>query len=54
MSTSYMYWNNIMSFKGAYYTLLMVDPDAPFPENPFLKYWLHWMVVDITVCNTES
>lgn len=29
------------------YTLLMVDPDAPFPENPFYREWIQWMVVNI-------
>ena len=28
-----------------YYTLIMVDPDAPSILNPINKYWLHWMVI---------
>nr|UYS78440.1 FLOWERING LOCUS T [Iris germanica] len=30
-----------------FYTLVMVDPDAPSPSNPHLKEYLHWMVTDI-------
>lgn len=29
------------------YTLVMVDPDAPSPQNPSVREWLHWMVVNI-------
>ncbi|KAI4305469.1 hypothetical protein L6164_028834 [Bauhinia variegata] len=30
-----------------YYTLLMVDPDAPSPSNPNLREYLHWLVTNI-------
>ncbi|KAK7267839.1 hypothetical protein RIF29_20518 [Crotalaria pallida] len=30
-----------------FYTLVLVDPDAPNPSNPFLREYLHWMVTDI-------
>nr|ADF42571.1 flowering locus T [Petunia x hybrida] len=30
-----------------FYTLVMVDPDAPTPSNPHLKEYLHWLVTDI-------
>ncbi|KAI3456353.1 hypothetical protein Pfo_013016 [Paulownia fortunei] len=30
-----------------YYTLVMVDPDAPSPSEPTLREWLHWLVIDI-------
>ncbi|XP_059307546.1 protein TWIN SISTER of FT-like [Lycium ferocissimum] len=30
-----------------FYTLVMVDPDAPTPSNPCHKEYLHWMVTDI-------
>ncbi|KAJ4821195.1 Phosphatidylethanolamine-binding protein 1 [Rhynchospora pubera] len=30
-----------------FYTLVLVDPDAPSPSNPNLKEYLHWMVTDI-------
>ncbi len=29
------------------YTLLMTDPDAPSPEQPTFREWLHWMVTNI-------
>ncbi|XP_044470232.1 protein FLOWERING LOCUS T-like [Mangifera indica] len=30
-----------------FYTLVMVDPDAPSPSDPHLKEYLHWLVIDI-------
>ncbi|KAK1402882.1 Phosphatidylethanolamine-binding protein PEBP [Heracleum sosnowskyi] len=30
-----------------FYTLLMVDPDAPSPSDPNLREYLHWLVTDI-------
>ncbi|KAF3779819.1 HEADING DATE 3A protein [Nymphaea thermarum] len=30
-----------------FYTLVMVDPDAPSPSSPTLGEYLHWMVIDI-------
>ncbi|XP_062160512.1 protein MOTHER of FT and TFL1-like [Alnus glutinosa] len=30
-----------------FYTLVMVDPDAPSPSEPTSREWLHWIVVDI-------
>nr|QTM97700.1 flowering locus T protein [Crocus sativus] len=30
-----------------FYTLVMVDPDAPSPSNPHLREYLHWLVIDI-------
>ncbi|KAF5186633.1 Brother of ft and tfl [Thalictrum thalictroides] len=30
-----------------FYTLVMVDPDAPNPSNPHQKEYLHWLVTDI-------
>lgn len=37
------------SFGGAEdkWTLLMVDPDAPSPESPTARNFLHWLVVNI-------
>nr|ATU06684.1 FT1 [Tulipa gesneriana] len=32
---------------GSFYTLLMVDPDAPNPSDPHLREYLHWLVTDI-------
>ncbi len=32
--------------QNTYYTILMVDPDAPSPSNPIYKYWLHWLVIN--------
>lgn len=34
-------------FEDAKFTLVMVDPDAPKPEAPAFRNWLHWIVVNI-------
>jgi large subunit ribosomal protein L35 len=31
---------------GKFYTILMVDPDAPSPTNPIYKYWLHMLIIN--------
>nr|UUW44838.1 flowering locus T/terminal flower 1_1 [Equisetum bogotense] len=33
--------------KDTLYTLIMTDPDAPSPSEPYLREWIHWMVTDI-------
>ncbi|KAJ8615800.1 hypothetical protein MRB53_035172 [Persea americana] len=30
-----------------FYTMVMVDPDAPSPSQPDLREYLHWLVTDI-------
>lgn len=37
-----------------YYTLVMLDPDAPSPKNWAARSWLHWLVVNIKDANVES
>ncbi|KAK3595327.1 hypothetical protein CHS0354_004482 [Potamilus streckersoni] len=32
---------------GAYYTLIMLDPDAPSRMNPVSREWQHWLVTNI-------
>jgi len=41
-----IYWDHE---KGAhnYYTLMMVDPDAPNPKTHEYRHWLHWLIVNI-------
>lgn len=29
------------------YTLLLIDPDAPTPDDPKFAYWRHWVVSTI-------
>ena len=29
-----------------YYTIIMVDPDAPSSTNPIYRYWLHWLIIN--------
>lgn len=32
---------------GQKYLIAMVDPDAPFKDNPIFKSWLHWIVGNV-------
>ncbi|XP_051131992.1 protein RICE FLOWERING LOCUS T 1-like [Andrographis paniculata] len=32
---------------NTFFTLVLVDPDAPTPSNPHLREYLHWLVTDI-------
>ncbi|KAE8675569.1 Protein BROTHER of FT and TFL 1 [Hibiscus syriacus] len=36
------------------YTLIMIDPDAPSPSDPYLREHLHWMVTDIPGTTDDS
>ncbi|OQR69769.1 phosphatidylethanolamine-binding proteinF40A3.3-like [Tropilaelaps mercedesae] len=40
--------------KGAIYTLVMVDPDAPSRTNPTLRNVKHWLVVNIPGTDIEK
>jgi hypothetical protein len=31
------------------YTFMMVDPDAPTPDDPKFGYWRHWVVASISI-----
>ncbi|RDX81536.1 Protein FLOWERING LOCUS T, partial [Mucuna pruriens] len=37
-----------------FYTLVLVDPDAPSPSNPNCREYLHWLVTDIPATTTAS
>ena len=37
-----------------WFTLLLVDPDAPDPASPRCAQWLHWMVTDIRLPAGDS
>lgn len=40
--------------KGAYYTLMMVDPDAPSRQNHPFREVRHWLVMNILESAVES
>lgn len=40
--------------KGVYYTLLMIDPDAPSRENHPFREVRHWLVVNILETAIDS
>lgn len=33
---------------------MLVDPDAPTPDNPKFAYWRHWVVSNIKSSSTSS
>ncbi|XP_077417746.1 phosphatidylethanolamine-binding protein 4 isoform X2 [Vanacampus margaritifer] len=35
--------------ENTFYTLVMVDPDAPSRSSPSQRYWRHWLVTDVKV-----
>ncbi|BAT84884.1 hypothetical protein VIGAN_04235300 [Vigna angularis var. angularis] len=37
-----------------FYTLVLVDPDAPSPSNPNSREYLHWLVTDIPATTGAS
>ncbi|TKY62936.1 HEADING DATE 3A [Spatholobus suberectus] len=37
-----------------FYTLVLVDPDAPSPSNPSCREYLHWLVTDIPATTGAS
>ncbi|KAK4879806.1 hypothetical protein RN001_007952 [Aquatica leii] len=46
-----VYWN---SEDDSFYSLVMTDPDAPSRENPELREWHHWLVVNIPGNNIQQ
>ncbi len=32
---------------GAFYTVIMTDPDAPSRKDPKFREWHHWMVINV-------
>ncbi|KAK3311717.1 phosphatidylethanolamine-binding protein [Chaetomium strumarium] len=35
------------SLSGQKFTFMLIDPDAPTPDDPKFAYWRHWVVVNI-------
>lgn len=42
------------SMKNKFYTVLMVDPDAPSRSNPYFREFVHWHVVNIPGKNVSK
>jgi phosphatidylethanolamine-binding protein (PEBP) family uncharacterized protein len=36
------------------YTFMMIDPDAPTPDDPKFGYWRHWVVASIPLPSSSS
>ena len=37
-----------------HFTLMLLDPDAPTPDDPKFAYWRHWVVTNISVTAPEE
>ncbi|KAK4235116.1 phosphatidylethanolamine-binding protein [Achaetomium macrosporum] len=37
------------SASGQKFTLMLIDPDAPTPDDPKFAYWRHWVVINISL-----
>jgi phosphatidylethanolamine-binding protein len=35
------------------YTLLLIDPDAPTPDDPNFAYWRHWVITSIPAGSSD-
>ncbi|KAH7710301.1 Phosphatidylethanolamine-binding protein PEBP [Aphelenchoides avenae] len=40
----YLWWS---AERSSYYTIIMVDPDAPSRANPVNRSYLHWLVFNV-------
>lgn len=39
---------------GKFYTVFMIDPDAPSRANPSKREWFHWGVINIPGCDIDK
>ena len=36
------------------FTLFLIDPDAPTPDDPKFAYWRHWVVTNIPMSSSSG
>ncbi|KAH7069798.1 phosphatidylethanolamine-binding protein [Paraphoma chrysanthemicola] len=36
------------------FTFMLIDPDAPTPDDPKFSYWRHWVVTSISSSNLDA
>lgn len=55
-STPAITFSSISSTSGqsSTFTLLLIDPDAPTPDDPKFAYWRHWVVTGIPTSISTS
>jgi phosphatidylethanolamine-binding protein (PEBP) family uncharacterized protein len=46
--------SNSSSSAPTTYTFMMIDPDAPTPDDPKFGYWRHWVVASIPIDSPAS
>lgn len=46
-------YRSLANYSGNY-VLIMVDPDAQYPENPNYRFYLHWMQANLTQSNNST
>lgn len=44
----------VLDDSRATYTLMMVDPDAPTPDDPKFAFWRHWIVTGLQPLSGDS
>jgi phosphatidylethanolamine-binding protein len=42
------------SSSSSTFTFMMIDPDAPTPDDPKFAYWRHWIVTSIPASSTDD
>ncbi|KAG7287203.1 hypothetical protein NEMBOFW57_006708 [Staphylotrichum longicolle] len=42
------------SSEKQHFTLMLIDPDAPTPDDPKFAYWRHWVVTNVSVPEGEG
>ncbi|XP_037514707.1 uncharacterized protein LOC119391104 [Rhipicephalus sanguineus] len=45
---------NVVGDPGHWYTVILLDPDAPSKSNPKMRHWLHWLVVNVPHNDTTT
>mmetsp|Transcript_55901 Transcript_55901/g.136979 ORF Transcript_55901/g.136979 Transcript_55901/m.136979 type:complete len:315 (+) Transcript_55901:147-1091(+) len=48
-----VWWPSGVGAEEKLHTIVMLDPDAPSRQDPRMRHWLHWLVVDVRgKCNS--
>ncbi|KAH6933142.1 hypothetical protein HPB50_012493 [Hyalomma asiaticum] len=45
---------NVVGDPGHWYTVILLDPDAPSKSDPKMRHWLHWLVVNVPHNDTTT
>uniref|UniRef100_A0A131Z291 Phosphatidylethanolamine binding protein n=1 Tax=Rhipicephalus appendiculatus TaxID=34631 RepID=A0A131Z291_RHIAP len=45
---------NVVGDPDRWYTVILLDPDAPSRSDPKMRHWLHWLVVNVPHNDTTT